>query len=73
MVDYLEDIRENDTIPFRPSYNFNNILDYVQDLATSGIGCRRSILKTSKGVTPLENYRQTYAGIFVQDDWKAKA
>lgn len=68
---YLEGIRENDTIPFDSSYNFNNILDFVQDQATSESGSPID-LTTSQGVTPLENYRQTYVGIFAQDDWKAR-
>ena len=68
---YVEDIRENDTIPFRPSYNFNNILDFVQDKSTSESGVPID-LKSSQAVTSLENYRQPYTGIFVQDNWKAK-
>ncbi len=69
---YVEDIRENDTIPFRPSYNFNNILDFVQDKATSESGVPIN-LSSLQGVTALENYRQPYTGIFVQDNWKARS
>ena len=68
---YVEDIRENDTIPFRPSYNFNNILDYIQDLSTSESAVPIN-LKSLQAVTALENYRQPYTGIFVQDNWKAR-
>jgi hypothetical protein len=68
---YVEDIRENDTIPFRPSYNFNNLLDYIQDKPVSESGVPIN-LKSLEAVTPLENYRQPYTGIFLQDNWKAK-
>ncbi len=69
---YLENIRENDTIPFRPFYNFNNILDFIQDKPTSESAVPINI-KTLQGVTPLENYRQPYTGIFIQDNWKARS
>jgi hypothetical protein len=72
MGGYLENIRENDTIPFRSSYTFNNLLDFVQDKPTSESGAPID-LTTLQGVTPLENYRQPYTGIFIQDDWKAKS
>jgi carboxypeptidase family protein/TonB-dependent receptor-like protein len=68
---YIEDIRENDTIPFRPSYNFNNLLDYIQDKPTTESGVAIN-LKSLEAVTALENYRQPYTGIFLQDNWKAK-
>ncbi len=68
---YVEDIRENDTIPFRPSYNFNNLLDYIQDKPVSESGVPIN-LKSLDAVTPLENYRQPYTGIFLQDNWKAR-
>jgi Carboxypeptidase regulatory-like domain len=66
---YLENIRENNTIPTVPSYSTNSLLDFIQDEPTSESAYPVD-LATGKGVTPKQNYRQSYVGIFVQDDWK---
>jgi hypothetical protein len=66
---YLENIRENNTIPPVEYYSDNNLLDFVQDEPTYESGYPVD-LATKTGVTPKQNYRQPYVGIFAQDDWK---
>jgi hypothetical protein len=65
-------IRENDVQDSaftRPTYNFDNILDFVQDLATSEAGTHVDL--TTHGQAPyVRRYRELYTGFFVQDDWK---
>jgi hypothetical protein len=68
---YIEDIRENDTIPSNEYYSFNNLLDFIQDEPVTEQGSAIN-LTNDTAVTPLENYRQPYIGIFVQDDWKVR-
>jgi hypothetical protein len=67
---YLENIRENNTIPSLESYSFNNLLDFIQDEPTSESAYPVD-LATKEPVTAKQNYRQSYVGIFAQDDWKA--
>src|SRR6202021_4262014 len=53
------------------SCNFKHPPNYIQDKPVSESGVPIN-LKTLEGVTPLENYRQPYTGIFLQDNWKAR-
>ncbi|RRA48249.1 TonB-dependent receptor [Acidipila sp. EB88] len=53
----------------RPTYNFNNILDFVQDEATSQSATPVSLL-THEEAPYNRRYRALVTGIFVQDDWK---
>jgi len=55
----------------RPTYNFNNLLDFVQDEATSETAAPIN-LTTNQGSGYYRVYRELYAGFFVQDDWKVK-
>lgn len=68
---YVEDIRENDTIASDEYYSFNSILDFIQDEPVTEQGVSINLTNDTP-VTPLENYRQPYYGIFLQDDWKVK-
>jgi hypothetical protein len=65
-------IRENDVQDSaftRPTYNFDSILDFVQDKATSENGTHVDL--TTHGQAPyVRRYRELYTGIFIQDDWK---
>ncbi len=65
-------IRENDlqdSAFTRPTYNFDNLLDFVQDEATSESGTHVDL--TTHGQAPyVRRYRELYTGFFVQDDWK---
>ena len=65
-------IRENDlqdSAFTRPTYNFDNILDFARDLATSESGTHVDL--TTHGQAPyVRRYRELYTGLFIQDDWK---
>lgn len=65
-------IRENDlqdSAFTRPTYNFDSLLDFVQDKATSENGTHVDL--TTHGQAPyVRRYRELYTGIFIQDDWK---
>ncbi|HEY3625415.1 MAG TPA: TonB-dependent receptor [Terracidiphilus sp.] len=65
-------IRENDlqdSAFTRPTYNFDNLLDFVQDKATSENGTHVDLL--THGQAPyVRRYRELYTGLFLQDDWK---
>ena len=65
-------IRENDlqdSAFTRPTYNFDSLLDFVQDEATSENGTHVDL--TTHGQAPyVRRYRELYTGLFVQDDWK---
>ncbi len=65
-------IRENDlqdSAFTRPTYNFDNLLDFVQDEATSESGTHVDL--TTHGQAPyVRRYRELYTGFFIQDDWK---
>ena len=65
-------IRENDlqdSAFTRPTYNFDNLLDFVQDKATSESGTHVDL--TTHGQAPyVRRYRELYTGFFIQDDWK---
>ena len=53
----------------RPTYNFDNLLDFVQDKSTSETGSKVDL--TTHGQAPYaRRYRDLYTALFVQDDWK---
>jgi hypothetical protein len=53
----------------RPTYNFDNLLDFVQDKSTSETGSKVDL--TTHGQAPYaRRYRDLYTAFFVQDDWK---
>ena len=55
----------------RPTYNFNSLLDFVQDLALTSSGTPVSLVTHQEA--PYERqYRELYTGVFVQDDWKIR-
>lgn len=53
----------------RPSYIFTNLLDFVQDLATSESATPVN-LSTHLQAANTRRYRELYTGAYVQDDWK---
>jgi hypothetical protein len=55
----------------RPTYNFNNLLDFVQDKATSETATPVD-LSTHLEAPYERRYRALYTGIYVQDDWKIR-
>ena len=65
-------IRENDAQGGafdRPTYNFNSLLDFVQDEALTSSGTPVSLVTHQEA--PYERqYRELFTGLFVQDDWK---
>jgi hypothetical protein len=65
-------IRENDAQDGafdRPTFNFNNLLDFVQDEATSESATPVNLL-THQEAPYNRRYRALYTGVFLQDDWK---
>lgn len=56
----------------RPTYNFNSLLDFVQDDATSESATSVSLL-THAEAPYNRRYRALVTGIFLQDDWKTTA
>jgi hypothetical protein len=65
-------IRENDQQSGafgRPTYNFNNLLDFIQDepLTESATPVN---LKTHQQAPYARRYRGLYTGVYVQDSWK---
>jgi hypothetical protein len=55
----------------RPTYNFNNLLDFVQDEATSETATPVNL--NNHAEAPYQRrYRALYTGIYIQDDWKIK-
>lgn len=68
----LEDERENDNqsgAGNRPSYTFNNLLDFIQDepVSTSATPIN---LKTLQAAGLQRDVRNLYTAAFVQDNWK---
>ncbi|MGA8938286.1 MAG: carboxypeptidase regulatory-like domain-containing protein, partial [Acidobacteriaceae bacterium] len=53
----------------RPTYNFNNLLDFVQDEAVSESATPVN-LTTHLEAPYNRRYRALYTGIYAQDDWK---
>jgi hypothetical protein len=65
-------IREADTQSGafdRPTYNFNSLLDFVQDAAFSETATPVN-LANHKEAPYVRDYRALYTGVYVQDDWK---
>jgi hypothetical protein len=53
----------------RPTFNFQNILDFIQDEATSSSGPAVNLLTHQEA--PYDRiYRGFYEGYYLQDDWK---
>jgi hypothetical protein len=65
-------IRENDAQGGafdRPTYNFDSLLDFVQDGAVSANGTPVNLVSHQEA--PYERqYRELYSGFYIQDDWK---
>jgi hypothetical protein len=55
----------------RPTYNFNNLLDFVQDEAISESATPVN-LTTHLEAPYNRRYRALYTGVYIQDDWKLK-
>jgi hypothetical protein len=55
----------------RPTYNFNNLLDFVQDEATSQSATPVN-LTTHLEAPYNRRYRALYTGVYIQDDWKLR-
>jgi hypothetical protein len=53
----------------RPTYNFNNLLDFIQDEAVSESATPVN-LTTHLEAPYNRRYRALYTGIYLQDDWK---
>ncbi|WP_263352987.1 TonB-dependent receptor [Acidicapsa acidisoli] len=53
----------------RPTYNFNNLLDFVQDEAISESATPVN-LTTQQEAPYNRRYRALYTGVYIQDDWK---
>jgi hypothetical protein len=65
-------IRENDSQSGafdRPTFNFNSLLDFVQDEPTSESATPVSLL-THQEAPYNRRYRALYTGVYIQDDWK---
>ncbi len=56
----------------RPTYNFNSLLDFVQDEPTSETGTPVSLL-THAEAPYNRRYRALVTGVYVQDDWKVSS
>lgn len=68
----INNIREYDSqsgAATRPTFNFNNLLDFVQDEATTESATPVNLL-THQQATYYRAYRALYMGYFAQDDWK---
>jgi len=55
----------------RPTYNFNSLLDFVQDEATTESATPVN-LTTHLEAPYNRRYRALYTGVYIQDDWKLK-
>jgi hypothetical protein len=53
----------------RPTYNFNSLLDFVQDEAKSESSTPVN-LTTHEEAPYNRRYRALYTGVYIQDDWK---
>ena len=65
-------IREADTQSGafdRPTYNFDNLIDFIQDKAVSETATPVN-LTTHLEAPYQRRYRALYTGIYIQDDWK---
>lgn len=55
----------------RPTYNFNNIVDFVHDYALSESATPVN-LTTHLEAPYQRRYRALYTGVYIQDDWKLR-
>jgi len=65
-------IRENDSQGGafdRPTYNFNSLLDFIQDKAVTATGTPVDLL-THQEAPYDRRYRELFSSFYVQDDWK---
>jgi len=65
-------VRENDEQAGafdRPSYNFDSLLDFIQDEAVSESATPVSLVNHQEAPY-YRNYRALISGVFIQDDWK---
>ncbi len=53
----------------RPTYNFNSLIDFIQDKPATESGTPVNLL-THQEAPYNRRYRNLYTGAFVQDDWK---
>ncbi|HEX4771987.1 MAG TPA: carboxypeptidase regulatory-like domain-containing protein [Bryobacteraceae bacterium] len=70
----INNIREYDSqsgADTRPTFNFNNLLDFIQDAATTESATPVDLL-THQQAPYYRAYRALYMGLFAQDDWKVK-
>jgi hypothetical protein len=68
----MNNIREYDSqsgADNRPTFNFNNLLDFIQDDATTESATPVNLL-THQQAPYYRAYRALYMGFFMQDDWK---
>lgn len=68
----INNIREYDSqtgADIRPTFNFNNILDFIQDSAATESATPVNLL-THQQAPYYRAYRALYMGFFAQDDWK---
>lgn len=68
----MNNIREYDSqtgAEDRPTFTFNNLLDFIQDQATTESATPVNLL-THQQASYYRAYRALYMGFFVQDDWK---
>ncbi len=56
----------------RPSYTFNNLLDFIQDEATTESATPVNLL-THQQSSYNRLYRDFYQGYYIQDDWKVRS
>jgi hypothetical protein len=65
----IREVDQQNSAFTRPTYNFDNLLDFVQDEATSENGTHVDL--TTHGQAPYaRRYRDLYTAFFIQDDWK---
>jgi hypothetical protein len=68
----INNIREYDSqsgADTRPTFNFNNLLDFIQDSAATESATPVNLL-THQQAPYYRAYRALYLGFFAQDDWK---
>jgi hypothetical protein len=65
----IREVDHQDSAFTRPTYNFDSLIDFVHDAATSETGSKVDL--TTGGQAPYaRRYRDLYTAFFVQDDWK---